>query len=519
MKVVTAEQMAQIDAYAIKTSGIPGLKLMESAGKKVAEAAMHALRFIDGRKRVVLFAWHGNNGGDAFVAARYLLERRSDIETKLIFLSTVDKLKDDALAHYKHLVEDHPRAVIHAETLEKLIETRDIAFKAHLIIDGIFGTGFRGSPEGHPSESIFFINGLNKPVLAIDIPSGVNGTTGEVKTIAVNARITVTFGLPKRGLLFKDGPRYAGKIIVADIGFPQDAIDTVNSTLECLDPRKIKKNLPQRPVDGHKMSFGHLFVLAGSEGLTGAAMLASMAALRSGCGMVTLGCPASLNPIFETALTEVITVPLPETEKKTLSDNCIDQVFSTMKHRRCNGLLVGPGLGTHPSTSELVVQIAKQTEYPLILDADALNAIASVSPDVLKECRKPLIVTPHPGELGRLMDLTSAEIQSDRQQYVEQFARNYGTVTILKGKNTVIAHSQLPSYINLSGNTGLATAGTGDVLAGMIGSFLVQGLSPLEAACTGVFFHGKIADYALPFIGERSLIASDLIKYLPEVLR
>ncbi len=519
MKVVSASQMADIDRYAIEKMGIPGLQLMESAGSVVAHIAERYTRKIYGQRRIMLFVGKGNNGGDALVAARHLIKKHPEIDTRVVVLVSPDELKGDGLENYRKLTDLAPDSIIHTETLEQLLELKPLAQKTHLLVDGIFGTGFHGSPQGHIGESIFFINSLRKPVIAIDIPSGLNGSTGEVEKMAVKADLTVTFGLPKTGLLFRDGPHYAGRITVADIGFPDEAIESVASNISYLEWKHLRSLLPERPIDAHKGTFGHLFVLAGSVGLTGAAILACSAAMRAGCGMVTLGCPESLNTICESNLIEVVTVPLPQTDARTLDYASADSVFSIINKRKCSALLVGPGLGRHERTTKLVGDIVKHSPVPLIIDADALNALAESSPDILSQAQKPVVITPHPAELSRLIGVSVQDIQHDRPKYAIQCSSLFNVVTILKGHNTIICDTDLNLYVNPTGNNGLATAGTGDVLAGLTGSFIAQGLSPVNAACTAVYAHGKAADLLGHFIGARSMIASDLIKYLPDVLR
>jgi len=517
MKIVTSDQMASIDKHAIETIGIPGEQLMEKAGKMIADVALSFLIKKTSGKKAVVFAGKGNNAGDSFVAARYLMEQ--DIDTKLILLYEPDSLKGDAALNFKRVAESYPQILIHADSLEKLLLCENDVQEADLIIDGIFGTGFKGAPRGHSAEGIFFINGFHKPILSIDIPSGLNGTTGVVEKMAVKADCTVTFGLPKTGLLFKDGPKYTGKLKIVDIGFPDKSVETVDSELFYIQNKEIRKNFHKREPDSHKMTFGHLFVVAGSVGLTGAAMLASLAALRSGCGMVSLGCAESLNAIFETALPEVITYPLPETSGKTIDKQAYSKVLSLVKDRNCGAILIGPGLGRHQRTTELVIDIIKHSPCPLVIDADALNALAECKLNILQHASVPIIITPHPGELARMLGVSTKDIQEDRYKYVKLASKKFNVVTVLKGKNTLISIPGGVTYLNPTGNSGLATAGSGDVLAGILSSFLVQGMSLADSACCAVYLHGKTADYIAEFRGERSLIASDLIQYLPDILR
>ncbi len=519
MKIVTAEQMSAIDRTVIDDMGISGEKLMESAGKKVVEESVRFLSDIKGKKRITIFAGGGNNGGDAFVVARLFLSEHKDIIANLILTVPSSRLKGDALLNYERLIDQFPDCMCFVESLDELNRLEAMIQKSHLILDGIFGTGFHGKMRDYFGEIISFINDLNKPVLSIDIPSGVNGNTGEVDKFAVRADITVTFGLPKTGILFGDGVEYTGEIKVVDIGLPKQAIDSVLSNIESIAESEIRRFFKPRKSDSNKSTFGHLLILAGSVGLTGAAVLASKAAMRAGCGMVTLGCPESLNQIFEIKLIETMTLPLPETEINTLHVDSLKTILSTIDSRKCNGVLIGPGLGKHPFTTELVAQLIKKSPCPVIIDADAINAVSKYSSDILADTKVPIILTPHPGEFSRLMDIPTAQIQKNRLETLSSFTKKNKAITILKGKNTLVAEKGSKVYVNLLGNSGLATAGTGDVLSGIIGSFLVQGMKPIEASCCGVYIHGKTADYAVNYTGERSLIASDLIKFLPDILR
>ena len=519
MKVVNSEQMASIDRYAIDKCGIPGYQLMEEAGVVIARKAVKFLHHYCLPEQIAIFAWHGNNGGDAMVAAWHLLKKMADIETHVYFLSTPDKLSADALRQYKRMEQDFPEYLHNITSEKELAGIKNASKKAGLIIDGVFGTGFQGTPHGFAAEVLAFMNRIKRPVLSIDIPSGLNGTTGTVTGVAIKANVTVTFGLPKIGLLINDGPKYVGKLIVENIGFPEEAVGSVRSDIEWLERKEMKRLLPPRPIDAHKMTFGHLLTIAGSRGMTGAGIMAAQAALRTGCGMVTLGCPASLNSIFETVLTEPITIALPETDAGTISAEAIGFIRAAIRERRFSATLIGPGLGRHPSTTELVHEILRTSPHPVILDADAINAVAESDTCSLSKCDVPVILTPHPGEMGRLLKCSTEEIQKDRITAIRECANRFGAVTLLKGHNSMVTAPNVPIFINTTGNSGLATAGSGDVLAGMIGSLLVQDMTPLEAACAGVYFHGKAGDYSVTSIGQRSMIASDLIKNICNILK
>lgn len=385
-----------------------------------------------------------------------------------------------------------------------------------LIVDAVFGTGFRGAAAGDFAAAIESINACGSPVLAVDIPSGVEAETGSVSGPAVQAERTVTFAYPKAGLYLFPGAERVGELVVVDIGIPPHLLsEMVESDMSTLEEEQVASLVPIRPAGVHKGECGRVFVVAGSRGLTGAAALCSRAAMRAGAGVVTLGIAAGLNGILEVKLTEVMTLPLPDEGGSHIAAEALDMIMETLEGY--DALALGPGLGTAPATCAVVSELLHRVEKPVVLDADGLNCAAG---DLVRLSGReyPTVITPHPGELGRLLGKSARDIQSSRLEAVKESSRRFGCVTVLKGANTLIANPQGRVYINPLAMGGLATAGSGDVLTGCIAALSAQGMEPLEAALCGVYVHGKAAEIAAKMVGSIGMVAGDLISHLPLVL-
>jgi hydroxyethylthiazole kinase-like uncharacterized protein yjeF len=506
MKICTPPQMREIDRKAIDGLGIPGLDLMENAGRLTYEMLLDYYGPA-ANNRVTVVAGKGNNGGDGFVVARYLKQDGAHVE--IFLLGNKDELKGDAAANLKK-----------AETLEIPIheitgpENFYIPDDSWLIIDAIFGTGFSGVLRPPYDIIINKINQSGIPVVAVDAPSGLNCETGKVTEPCVKADLTVTFGLPKIGQVLYPGKSYCGFLEVVDIGFPAGLDDDIHTYL--VDDVKAAKLLPPRKADAHKGDYGKLFVLAGSTGLTGAAAMTSLAALRCGTGLVVLGCPASLNPIMEIKLTEVMTKPLPDVKKKgCLALRGMGEIRKMIDW--ADAVAIGPGIGTHHETAELVQRLVKQIEKPMIIDADGLNNL-SKDTNCLKEHKRPVVISPHPGEFARLTGLSIDEINEKRIELASYHARECAVTIILKGAPTIIARRSGNVYINYSGNEGMATAGSGDVLTGLVGGFIAQGMCASDAAVLATYVHGAAGDIATDAYGSRGMIAGDILQFVPEAL-
>ena len=520
MKVVNAAQMREIDRRAIEERGVPGRELMERAGKAVADLVRRAV-VEPGGAAALVFAGKGNNGGDGFVAARHLAQW--GMRVRVILAAPVAEITGAP----GHCLETARDAGVPIEEVAEPLAPRQqstglhaAAAGAHVLVDALLGTGVRGEVTGVIGELVDLINAARAAgrakVVAVDVPSGIDSDTGAVLGRAVKADYTVTMGLPKLGLLVGDGIGRAGQITVADIGFPRDLVDGTACEAELIDRQWAYSRLPPRRLDAHKGDFGRVAVIAGSVGMTGAAALSSLAALRMGAGLVTLGVAASLNDIMEVKLTEVMTRPLPETPERTLA-LAARELALAFAHE-ADVVVLGPGLSRHEETVRLVRDLVEEIERPLVLDADGLNALAG-NPEPLKARRAPTVCTPHPGEMGRLLGMTAAQVQRDRLGVARRAAGEFGCVMVLKGAKTVIADSSGDARINPTGNPGMASGGTGDVLSGMIGGLLAQGVEPFDAAAAAVFFHGLAADRAARDRTERCLIAGDIIDYLPSALR
>ena len=507
MRVVFPSEMSALDAAAI-AGGIPSLELMERAGRAVADNAMAMLNICSG-KRIAVVAAKGNNGGDGFVAARYLASWGASV--KVCLLAKVEELSADSSINQQRFLGEGGEMVFSDDR-----HLDDDLAASDLIIDAIFGTGFKGKAEGEFARAIDAINESKATVLAVDIPSGVDGETGAVLGPAVHAERTVTFAWPKTGLYLHPGAERVGELVVADIGIPGELLDgVVESDIHTIEEAEIASLLPKRPPDAYKGMVGRVLVVAGSQGLTGAAALSSRAALRAGAGVVTLGTAEGLIPIMEVKLTEVMKLPLPDHGGKCLGDGAAERVMEALVDY--DVLALGPGLGTAAATCRVVRELLQRVEKTILLDADGLNCVAR-HPEHLADRRHPTIITPHPGEMGRLLGKTSREIEAARLGSAMEAVRRFNCVTVLKGANTIIADANGRVFFNVLALSALATAGSGDVLTGCMAAFAAQGLSLLEAAICGVYAHGKAAELASHIIGPVGMIAGDVISHLPLAL-
>ncbi|MDZ7372476.1 MAG: NAD(P)H-hydrate dehydratase [candidate division KSB1 bacterium] len=506
--LVTASEMAAMDREAIEEIGIPGVVLMENAGLGVVSVIQDMLGSVAGR-RVAIVCGKGNNGGDGYVVARHLHNAGCDVDVYL--LAEPEAVRGDARVHLD--VIRNMGIPVH---VVRSTDDFDPSPEPHLVVDAIFGTGITGPVQGLPAEIIRKINGLGVPVVAVDLPSGLNADTGAVEGPCVAARRTVTMAQIKRGLVLPPGRDYAGQVHVVDIGMPRSLKSATRVRTFLVDRSDAVRALPRRPSDAHKNRVGLVYVVAGSTGMTGAATLTALSALRAGSGLVYLGIPGSLNPILEVKATEVITHPLPEATPGTLAA----EAWPLLEERLQNVHVaaVGPGLGTHPSTAQLVERIVQLAPVPLVLDADGLNNLSGRT-ELLASRRWPTVITPHPGELSRLCGLSTREILADRIEVARRFAQEWRVVLVLKGSPTVTASPDGNVYVNTTGNAGMATGGSGDVLTGIIASLMGQGLGALEAAWLGVYVHGLAGDVARERLGQMGMIAGDILRAVPSVLR
>lgn len=512
MLVTTAAEMRALDRLAIDTYGIPGVVLMENAGAQTARILWREFPHI-GAQRVGVFCGRGNNGGDGFAIARYL--HSAGVAVTVFIIGMPEKIQGDARTHLEILTRSGVKPQI-VNSLESGEVVRAQLSGYDLLIDALLGTGLNAEVEGLFQCIIAAINASGKPIVSVDIPSGLSADFGTLLGEHVHADLTITMALPKRGLLLYPAAEHVGKLVVVDIGFPTAVREHASVPCHVLDPFHIAAHLTTRRPDTHKGSYGHLLIVAGGLGKTGAGALASLAALRSGTGLVSYALPCSLNAAMEAKLTEVMTIPLPEAEAGVLGTTAAAPILQWAEGK--SALILGPGLGTHPETVQCVHEVLRQTRIPVVLDADGLNALAMDSTGI-EQIEAPLVLTPHPGELARLLGKTTAAIQTDRLTVARETAQAYNAVVVLKGAHTIIAAPDGTLYLNLTGNPGMATAGSGDVLSGVIGALLGQGYTPSEAACVGVHIHGMSGDLAALALGARSLIAGDLVEYLPEAFQ
>ncbi|MDI3480966.1 MAG: ADP-dependent NAD(P)H-hydrate dehydratase / NAD(P)H-hydrate epimerase [Tepidanaerobacteraceae bacterium] len=517
VKVVSPEVMREMDRKAMEDMGVPGAVLMENAGREVAIAVKRICERMAAEKRIfkheakiAIFCGKGNNGGDGFVAARHLANM--GFKPEVFLVAAAEEIKGDAAANYRIIL--NMNIPVHPVRDEKHLEiARILAKSSAAVVDAIFGTGLKGEVQGVSRKVIELINELEVPVVSVDIPSGISGRTGKVLGAAVKAEETVTMALPKLGLVIYPGAAYAGRISVADIGMPFQIIRQASAEAEVLENNAIRNFFVPYPPDAHKGTFGRVFILAGSLGFTGAAALAGLAAIRSGAGLVTVGVPESLNDILEVKLTEAMTLPLPETPERGLCITALEKALEFSA--RCDAVALGPGLSQQEETAEFVRQFVKQCPVPMVIDADGLNVLAK-KPAAFNA---PAVITPHPGEMARLLGTTADEVQQDRLKAVREAARRFGCTALLKGARTLIASSEGRLFINPTGNPGMATGGSGDVLCGMIAAFLARGMSPDQAAAAGVYIHGLAGDIAAEREGQLSMTAGDIIKYLPDAFK
>lgn len=516
MYLVTAEQMQNIDRQTIESFGIPGIILMENAGKGAFAMLFKKFKHIRSKK-IAVMAGRGNNGGDGFVIARYLMEKK--VNVTVFLLSSKEKLTGDAKINMQLFQKLCSRSssgsiieIPDADTFEKL---KTCIVHHDLFIDAILGTGLNSNVRGFFKDAVDLINSCQKPVFSIDIPSGLHSDTGQPLGTSVKADATATFAFAKAGHVLYPGNRYTGDLEIIDIGIPEFIAKEQNIQLSLIEKNEIVSWFKPRQFQSHKGSFGHLLVIAGSTGKTGAAALCANAAMKSGTGLVTLGIAESLNKIVELQVIEPMTYPLPEKEKGFLSDNCFDEIQMLLKGKQA--LALGPGLGTAESTKKLVLKLVKEIRVPLIMDADAINCIAK-KPEILLQKKSMAILTPHPGEMARLCNAAPKDIQADRVGFASQFAKHHDTIVVLKGAQTIVSLPDGRSFICPTGNPGMASGGMGDVLTGMLAAFCAQGFSPEKASLASVFIHGMAADLLSQDIGAFGFLATDLVGMIPKTI-
>jgi NAD(P)H-hydrate epimerase len=511
MRVLNAEQMREADRRTIEEIGIASVVLMENAGRQVV-AAIEG-RFEDElRGRVAVVCGRGSNGGDGFVIARTLHQRGAEV---IVFvIGDIAAIRGDARANLEVLGRLGLSVVEIADEQAWELHSSEIS-QCSLIVDAIFGTGLN-SPLGGMLETIVAdINASGVEVVAVDLPSGMSADTPDLIGDSIESSLTVTLGAPKLPLVLPPAEARAGDIVIADIGIPAEVIESLpGPRIELLTRSALRELVTPRQADGHKGDFGHVLVVGGSTGKSGAPHLTGLGALRSGAGLVTVATPRSCQPIVASLAAEYMTVPLEETTAASIAVEALDRVLELEP----DVIAVGPGLGRHPSTADFVLALIDRSSAPLVLDADALNALAGHLTHLTAREGRTIVLTPHPGEMARLLNTTAEDVQRHRIESAVSFASLHHVYVVLKGHRTLVATPQGDLFINPTGNPGMATGGTGDVLTGMLAAWLGQLLDASAACRLAVFLHGAAGDLAEAAEGEISLVATDLVAHLGDAL-
>ncbi len=504
MKVSTVEMMRSLDKGAMEKYHIPDIILMENAGN-AAYFVIHDEFGIKG-KRFVVFCGIGNNGGDGFVVARKLHSNGGIVTVFL--LSDSEKLKGCAKDNFDILAS----IPVNVERIPSIQKIKKAISDSDALVDAIFGTGLARDIAGSYKKVIELINKGNKPVFSIDIPSGVNGNTGQIMGCAVNADYTVTFGLPKLGNLLYPGFAMCGKLYVTHISFPPSHYNNNNIRVETND----LISLPQRSKDTHKGDYGKALFIAGSSNYCGAPYFCALSFLKAGGGLSYLASPKSITPFLANKGSEIVFVPQIETDKGSLSKGARNEILEFSD--TVDIVIIGPGLSLNEETQELVRGLAADINKPMIIDGDGITAI-SKDIDIIKNRKQPTVLTPHLGEMSRITKMGVDKIQKDRISILFDTSMKLNAYIILKGAHTLISYPGDRIFINMSGNPGMATAGSGDVLAGTVAAMFGLGLSIKDSIRMGVFVHGFSGDLAARDIGEDGITANDIMNYLPGAIR
>jgi len=511
MRILNAAQMREADRFTIEEIGIPSLVLMENAGRQVV-AAMEAAYESRLNGRVAVLCGRGNNGGDGFVVARTLLQR--GIDAAVFVIGALADVRGDAKANLDILGRLGVTVVEINDEQSWELHFSEIS-QCTLIVDAIFGTGLKSALGGMMETIVADVNASTIPIVSIDLPSGLSADTPHVIGDCVDASMTVTLAAPKLPLVLPPGEEHAGDVVIADIGIPHEVIEGIEGQhIELLTPEQLRDVVEPRAADSHKGDFGRVTIVAGSRGKTGAAHLAAMGALRSGAGLVTVAAPASVLPIVASMAPEMLTEPLCESADGTVTGNAIDRLLE-LRH---DVIACGPGLGRGPEVAEFVRALLDRAAVPVVLDADAITVLADDPGRLVGREERDVIITPHPGEMARLIGISIEDLQANRIDVATDFATTHRVYVVLKGHRTIIATPDGHVFINPTGNAGMATGGTGDVLTGMIAAWVAQ-LLDAEAACRlGVFLHGAAGDLAAAEEGQVGMVATDVIAHLGDAL-
>ncbi len=505
LKIYNIEEIRRLDRIAIDDYGIPSMILMENAGGAVASLIQEMFS----QRTVIIVSGTGNNGGDGFVVARKLYSYGFNV--KVIVVGNIEKLKNVTLENYKILNKIGIKIFNIREEKDLYVFEKEL-FSSDIIVDALFGTGLSREITGIYRKVIELINNSNKVVFSVDIPSGINGNNGKIMGIAVKADYTVTFGLPKIGNILYPGYEYCGKLYVSHISYPLQLLNLEDIKIETNDPIEI----PKRDPAGHKGSFGKLLVISGASGYFGAPFFSSMAFLKSGGGYAILTAPKSIIPYISCVGNEIVFVPVNETREGSISLSEKDKILDNVK--RSDIVIIGPGLSLNEETQELVRRLVEKIDKPLIIDGDGITSV-SKNLDVVRNRKQKTVLTPHLGEMSRVTGLSIEEIQEDKIGILRRTVSELGKIIVLKGAHTLIGYPNGEIFVNMSGNSGMATPGSGDVLTGIIAAMYTLGLTFEEAVRMGVFVHGFAGDLAARHKGEDGLTARDVLEHIPYAMK
>jgi ADP-dependent NAD(P)H-hydrate dehydratase / NAD(P)H-hydrate epimerase len=518
MIVLSANESRELDRLSQMAYGIPSYTLMTRAGEAIADALMREFGDV-ARDGVLVVAGKGNNGGDGLVAARKLI--KSGVPTRVVLLAHAADLKGDAAracAELKELSGQAGEAALNEAVEQAGLELALCSHPYGVAIDAVFGTGLNAEVRGVAGAAIGALNASNKRIVAVDIASGLDADTGAVMGTAVKAALTVTFGYAKYSHVSYPGAELTGALAIADIGFAEGAIRQIAPRGRYVERDEAVPLVPRRGANTHKGTFGHPLIIAGSRGKAGAALIASRGALRMGAGLVTAAIPQEVAAIVASGQIELMTEPLPDHDGHCAGGPATERLVGLIAGK--DAIVVGPGLGLSPETIELLrwVVYDSQPERPVLIDADGLNAVAECGTNILKAARGPIVLTPHPGEMARLLGNTTAEVNANRIGAARRLMEMTGAVVLLKGARSVIASPDGTIMINSTGNAGMATPGMGDVLSGIVGALLGQKIPPAKALTLGVFIHGYAADRLAQRMGPYGFLAGDLADELPATI-
>ncbi len=511
MRILTAAQMREADRRTIEDIGIPSIVLMENAGRQVVTAIDGSFEHADTLTYAVLCG-KGQNGGDGFVITRTLMERGVTVTVYLV--GTADDVRGDARINLGVLERLGADIVEIADATAWELHSPAV-LGADVIVDAIFGTGLSGPVRGLVASIVEDLNASEVPVVAVDVPTGIDAGSPDLPGPAVEATVTVTFAAPKVAHVLPPAEHHAGSLVIADIGIPDALIQDLDGPwFDLLTSERLRAAVTPRAADSQKGDYGRVLIVAGSRGKTGAAYLAAMACLRSGAGLVTVATPHSCVPVVSALGVEYMTLGLEETTDGTIAAGAVEAVVDF----EADVIVMGPGLGRHASTQEFTRAVVARAGVPMVLDADALFAFAGQADALLGREDAPLVLTPHPGEMGRLLGLSVDQVQASRLDITRAFASAHQVHLILKGHRTLLATPEGRVSLNVTGNPGMATGGTGDVLAGMVGAWCAQTLDPTTACQLAVYLHGRAGDLAAEAEGEIAMTAGDLLDHLGDAV-